>query len=163
MGRLSQLKDRVASTLNRDDDEPIDQQQARVERARVEARREARREKRRQEIEQAREEGRNEVLQDGSPDSLLDRAADALESASTGNGGGEMDMSLGFEADDSMDAFGDSGADDPFAESGLQDPGAGGYGAGEMGSDEDIWGEPSAPEDEQDALESMGFTEDDFL
>lgn len=165
-GRLSQLKDTVASKLTNDsdDDERVDQLEARQERARVEARREARKEARQQRIEEAREQAREEELdsafEDDDSGGILDRALDALEDADPGGQGQQSaDDGLGM-----MDMGGDSGMADPFGgDEGdpFGDPfgGDGGGGSDPASGMADPWTGDAG--DEEDVLESMGFDTDD--
>jgi len=122
MGRLSNLKDKVSSTVSEAkqrvseaqaesaaDDGEIDQLEARKERARLEARREAQKEQRQKEIEQTRETAKEAVRNNS------DENAGILEQAVT---------AVGSVADD-IDIDGDG---EPLAAE-LDDP-AGGQPAG---------------------------------
>lgn len=122
MSRLDKIRERVAQIRGGGDNlgpdrGTMDQEKARIERARQEARREAKQEKRRQQVEQARESERERVLNDdggGVVSSVTSAIQTAAESVDDGDGVGVDDLSEAFGTDFDGDG-------EPFAqELGLQ-------------------------------------------
>jgi hypothetical protein len=194
MGRLSSLKESgqalkqsVASRVDRarervgNDDDSIDQFDARLERAREEARQEARKSRRQERLEEAREQARETERDrlEREDRGVLDRMDEALsgldeELADAGDGGG----GFGGAPDDAIGIGGDPAGEDPFGNpfADQGDP-AGGDPFGNPFADqgdpagEDAFGDPFADQgdpfgeagNEQDQLERMGFDEEDLF
>jgi len=125
MSKLSRLKQRAAQAVNRGDDNlgpdrgTMDQEEARIERAKAEARKEARREKVQQRAEAAREQERERVLNDeGGGGGIVSSISSAIESAAE-----SVDTDGQIGTDDLGEAFAtdfDGDGETLAAEFGLQ-------------------------------------------
>jgi hypothetical protein len=107
MSKLSKLKERAAQAVNRDDDNlgpdrgTMDQEEARIERAKAEARKEAKREKVQQRAEEARERERERVLNDEkSGGGIVSSISSAIETAAE-----SVDTDGQVRSDDLSEAF----------------------------------------------------------
>lgn len=98
MTTFNSIKERARSLAQRRNDDDLgpnrgtmDQEQARIERARQEARREARREKVQQRTQQARQDERERVLNDDGNEGLFSSVASTLSTATTAVSDGDDD------------------------------------------------------------------------
>jgi len=99
MSKLQDIKRKVNRFANRN----VDQEDARIERARKEARAEAKRERTKTRVKEAREAERERVLNDGASSGLVSQVADTIESASAAVDDGDDerldDLSRAFGSD----------------------------------------------------------------
>jgi hypothetical protein len=111
MSKLSEIKQRVTEAAQKRK-QITDQEQARIERARIEARKEAKREKVQQRTQQAREAERERVLNDengGIVSSITDAIGEATEAVDDGDNQRLDDVSraMGTDFDGDGETFAD--------------------------------------------------------
>ena len=118
MTTFDEIRQRARQALATDDSGRIDQEQARIERARREARRQARRERTQQRVQEARQRERERVLSGKADQGLIDSVTSTLATATDAVADGDGDRADDLRRAMSTDFDGDG---DPLAgELGLQ-------------------------------------------
>jgi hypothetical protein len=107
MSKLRKIKERAAEIASQRDGEQLgpdrgtmDQEEARIERAKQEARKEAKRERTQERIEQAKKRERERVLSDEDSGGIVSQISDTIEAATEA-----VDDNDGERTDDLKDAF----------------------------------------------------------